>query len=75
MIGYCHVDRLKKTANIHGLKLKGEFKVCEYCPLAKARQRNINKDWKGGIQLPEERVYLDSSSNKVKVIVVLASGP
>jgi hypothetical protein len=75
MIGQCGVDRLKKTANIHGLKLKGEFKVCEYCPLAKARQRNINKDWKGGIQLPEERVYLDSSSNKVKVIVVLASGP
>jgi hypothetical protein len=31
MIGHCGADRLKKTANIHGLKLKGEFKVCEYC--------------------------------------------
>jgi hypothetical protein len=47
MIGHCGVDRLKKTANIHGLKLKGEFKVCEDCALAKARQRNIYKDWKG----------------------------
>jgi hypothetical protein len=64
MIGHCGVDRLKKTANIHGLKLKGEFKVCEDCALAKARQRNVNKDWKGGSQVPGERVYLDISSIK-----------
>jgi hypothetical protein len=37
MIGHCGVHRLKKTTNIHGLKLKGEFKVCEDCTLAKAR--------------------------------------
>jgi hypothetical protein len=47
MIGHCGVDRLKNTANIHGLKLKGDFKVCEDCEVSKARQRNINKDWKG----------------------------
>jgi hypothetical protein len=64
MIGHCGVDRLKKTANIHGLKLKGEFKICEDCELAKARQRNVNKDWKGAIQVPGERVYLDISSIK-----------
>jgi hypothetical protein len=64
MIGKCVDDRLKKTANIHGLKLKGEFKVCEDCAVAKARQRNFNKDWKGGIQVPGERVYLDISSIK-----------
>jgi hypothetical protein len=64
MIGQCGVYRLKKTANIHGLKLKGEFKVCEDCALAKARQRNVNKDWKGGSQTPGERVYLDISSIK-----------
>jgi predicted phosphatase len=28
MIGHCGVDRLKKTAQVHGLKLKGDFKVC-----------------------------------------------
>jgi hypothetical protein len=64
MIGNCCVDRLKKTANIHGLKLKGEFKVCEDYALSKARQRNINKDWKGGSQVPGERVSLDISSIK-----------
>jgi hypothetical protein len=64
MIGHCGVDRLKKTTNIHGLKLKGEIKVCEDCALAKARQRNVNKDWKGGSQVPGERVYLDISSIK-----------
>jgi hypothetical protein len=37
MIGHCGVDRLKKTANIHGLKLKGEFKVCEDCVLTTTR--------------------------------------
>jgi hypothetical protein len=55
---------LKKTANIHGLKMKGEFKVCEDCTVDKERQRNINKDWKGGSQVPGERVYLDISSIK-----------
>jgi hypothetical protein len=64
MIGHCGVERLKKTANIHGLKLKEEFKVCEDCALAKARQRNVNKDWKGGSQVSGERVYLDRTSMK-----------
>jgi hypothetical protein len=62
MIRHCGDDRLKKTANIHGLKLKGEFKICEDCEFAKARQRNVNKDWKGGSQEPEERVHLDMIS-------------
>jgi hypothetical protein len=40
---------LKKTTNIHGLKLKGEFKVCEDCAGPKVRQRRVNKNWKGRI--------------------------
>jgi hypothetical protein len=60
MIGHCGVDRLKKTTIIHGLKLKGGFKVCEDFALAKAR----NKDWKGGSQVLGERVYLVISSIK-----------
>jgi hypothetical protein len=28
MIGHCDLNRLKKTAQVHGLKLKGDFKVC-----------------------------------------------
>jgi hypothetical protein len=61
MIGHCVVDRLKKTANIHSLKLKGKVKVCEDCALAKARQRNVHEDCKVGSQVPGERVYLDIS--------------
>jgi hypothetical protein len=30
--------------------------------VAKARQKNLNKDWKGGSQMPGERVYLEISS-------------
>jgi hypothetical protein len=54
MNGRFGVDRLKKTANIRGLKLRGELKVCGDCALAKARQRNVNKYWKGGSQVPGE---------------------
>jgi hypothetical protein len=52
MIEHCDVDWLKKTTNIHGLKLKGEFKVCEDCAGPKVRQRRVNKNWKGRIQVP-----------------------
>jgi hypothetical protein len=62
MIGHCGVNRLKKTTQVHGLKLKGDFKVCKDCAVAKARQKNLNKEWKGRSQVPEERVYLDISS-------------
>ena len=66
MIGHCGTDRLKRTATIHGLKLKGELKICEDCAVAKARQKNINQDWKEGSQAPGERVYLDISSIRDK---------
>ena len=66
MLGHCGSDRLKRTAMIHGLKLKGELKVCEDCAIAKARQKNVNQDWKEGSQKPGERVYLDISSIKDK---------
>jgi hypothetical protein len=46
--------------------LKGELKVCKDCALAKARQKNVNQDWKGGSQAPGEKVYLDISSKRDK---------
>jgi hypothetical protein len=64
MIGLCDVDRLKKTANIHDLKLKGEIKFCEDCAVTKVRQRNVNQDWKGRSNVPGEIVYLDEISIK-----------
>jgi hypothetical protein len=62
MIKHCGFDRLEKTATIHGLRLKGEPKVCEDCAVAKARQTNVKQDWKEWSQAPGERVYLDISS-------------
>jgi hypothetical protein len=62
MIGHCGVNSLKKTANIHGLKLKGEFNECEDCALAKTKQRNVNQDWKGESHVLGDRDYLDKSS-------------
>jgi hypothetical protein len=53
---------LKEDRSNHGLKLKGDFKVCKNYEVAKARQKNFNKDWKGGSQVSGERVYLDISS-------------
>jgi hypothetical protein len=62
MIERCGVDRLKKTTNIQGLKLKGEFKFCE---VDEERQKmNVNRKWKGGSQVSGERIYLDISSIK-----------
>jgi hypothetical protein len=43
IIEHCGLDHLNKTAQVHGLKLKGDFKVCEDCAVAKARQKNLKK--------------------------------
>jgi hypothetical protein len=53
MLGHCDSDRLEKTTKIHDLKLNGEFKTFEQCAIAKSSQKNVNKDWKRGIQVPE----------------------
>jgi hypothetical protein len=44
IIGHCGFDGLKKTATIHGLRFKGELKLCEDCAVAKTRQTNVNQD-------------------------------
>jgi hypothetical protein len=48
IFGHCGLDRLQKTAKIHDFKLKGDFEVCKDCAVAKARQKYVNKVWKGG---------------------------
>jgi hypothetical protein len=64
MLGYCGSDRLQKTAKIHRLKLSGEFETCEECAIAKAMQKNVNKEWKGGSPIPGEQLSLDIISIK-----------
>jgi hypothetical protein len=61
MMSHCGVDKLQKTADIHGLKLTGKLTICKNCALAKARQKNVNKEWKGSSKIPGERIYLDIS--------------
>jgi hypothetical protein len=61
MLGHCGSDRLERTARIYGFKLFGELKTCEQCAISKARQKNINKEWKGSSQIPGERLYIDIS--------------
>jgi hypothetical protein len=41
-----------------------DYKTCEACSVAKARQKNINKHWKGSSITPGERLYADISSIK-----------
>jgi hypothetical protein len=43
MIVRLGLDCLKKTSQVHGLKLKGDFEVCTDCAVAKARQKNVSK--------------------------------
>jgi hypothetical protein len=54
MIGHFGVDRLKKTANIHGLKLKGEFKVCENCPVARQGRGTLINTRKAEVKYREK---------------------
>jgi hypothetical protein len=40
----------------------GTFDICEACSIGNAKQKNINKQWKGGSSVPGERLYVDISS-------------
>jgi hypothetical protein len=51
MLGHCGSDRLERTARIHGFKLFGELKTCKQCAISKARQKKINKEWKGSSRI------------------------
>jgi hypothetical protein len=60
VMGHCGMDKLQKTVNIHDFK--GKSGICEDCAVAKARQKNVNKEWKGSSKIPGERIYLEISS-------------
>jgi hypothetical protein len=56
MMSHCGVDKLQKTADIHGLKLTGKLTICENYALAMAGQKNVKKEWKGSSKIPGERI-------------------
>jgi hypothetical protein len=47
---------------MYGLKHSGNFETCKECAVAKARQKNVNKNWLNSSDVPDERLYIDISS-------------
>jgi hypothetical protein len=54
--------RSRLTGKALGYEVIGTFDICEAFSIGKAKQKNINKQWKGGSSVPGERLYVDISS-------------
>jgi hypothetical protein len=64
LFGHCGQEILNITIKMYRFKSSGCFDTCEQCAIAKARQKNVNKQWLGSINLPSERLYVNISSIK-----------
>jgi hypothetical protein len=64
LFGHCGQEILNKTIKMYGFKSSGSFDTCEQCAIAKAQQKNVNKNWLGSSNLPGECLYIDISSIK-----------
>jgi hypothetical protein len=64
VLDHCGEVATKMTGKRFGNDVVGDYMTCEACSVAKARQKNINKDWKGSNITPGERLYADISSIK-----------
>ena len=58
MLGHCGEATARMTGKAHGYDVVGIFKPCEACSVGKARQKSINKEWKGGSVTAGERLYV-----------------
>jgi hypothetical protein len=65
-LGHCGEVVTIMTGESFGYDVVGNYMTCEACSVAKARQKNIIKDWKGSSITPGERLYADISSIKVE---------
>jgi hypothetical protein len=63
-LAHCGEVNTRLTGKAYGYEVTGKFDVCEACSVAKLRQKNINKEWKGGSSILGERLYVDISSIK-----------
>jgi hypothetical protein len=61
---HCAKVIARLTGKALGYEITGKFDVCESCSVSKARQKNVNNEWKGGSTTPGERLYVDTSSIK-----------
>jgi hypothetical protein len=64
ILGHCGEMATRMTGKSFGYDVIDDYMTCEAFSVAKARQKNINKDWKGGSITPGERLYADISSIK-----------
>jgi hypothetical protein len=64
ILGHCGEVNAMLTGKAYGYEIIVKFDVCEACSVGKARQKNINKEWKGGSSIRGERLYVDISSFK-----------
>jgi transposase InsO family protein len=53
---------------MYGFKSSGNFDTCEQCAIAKAQQKNVNKNWLVSSNLPGEHLYVDISLIKERSI-------
>jgi hypothetical protein len=64
ILGHCGEVNARLTGKAYGYEGTGKFDVCEAYSVAKARQKNINIEWKGGSSIHGERLCVDISSIK-----------
>ena len=73
-MGYCR----EVTARLMGMTLDydvaGHFEVYEACPIRKARQENVNKEWKDGSVIAGEGSMWKKVQSKEKVMEALNFG-
>jgi hypothetical protein len=64
ILGHCGEVNARHTGKTYGYEITGKFDVCEAFSVGKAREKNISKEWKGGISIREECLYVDIKSIK-----------
>jgi hypothetical protein len=52
LFGHCGQAIIKNTIKVYAFKSSGSFDTCEQCAIAKARQKNVNKNWLGSSNFP-----------------------
>jgi hypothetical protein len=65
ILGHCGEINARLTGKANGYEVIDKFDDdCKSYSVGKARQKNINKEWNGGISIRRERLYLEIGSIK-----------
>jgi hypothetical protein len=70
-VGHCGKVATRMTGKSVGYENVGDYKTCETYSVAKTKQKNINKDWKGGTITPGKRLYVIHQARKLWRIEIL----